>query len=162
MKLKKLFVFLLALLVVLSFAGCSGGGGGSDDDNTTVDDGTGGGNGGNGGDNGGGGDEDPPALTWPVSYRADLHALDPENPEGSFAYVNFNENNTYEFGNCIDGITPIPGGNGTYSGDDPHNDGTVNITGDWTTGGPPTSVEGYALVITGGTFEYAAITVTRQ
>ena len=157
MKLRKLFVILLALLVVFSFVACDGSGGGSDDNGSTNGD-----NGGTNGDNGGngGGNEDPPALTWPVSYRADLHALYPENPEGSFAYVNFNEN-TYEFGNCIDGITPIKGGDGTYSGD-PHNDGTIYITGDWTFDGPPEPVEDYPIVITGGTFEYASITVTRQ
>ncbi len=48
MKLRKLFVVLLALLVVLSFAGCGGGGGGSDDD-PSGGGGNGGGNGGNGG-----------------------------------------------------------------------------------------------------------------
>lgn len=44
MKLRKLFTVLLALLVILSFAGCGGGGGGSSDDPS------GGGNGGNGGE----------------------------------------------------------------------------------------------------------------
>ena len=49
MKLRKLFVVLLALLVVFSLAGCGGSGGGSDDDNG----GTNGDNGGNGGNGGG-------------------------------------------------------------------------------------------------------------
>lgn len=147
---KKLLVLIMAILLVFTFAGC-GGGGGSDYDS---DD--------NGDSGGNGGDTDTPAVTWPVSYRADLHALDPSNPEGSFAYVNFSGNNTYEFGNSLDGINLIPGGTGTYSGDDPHNDGTISLTGDWTTGGPPTAVADFAIVITGGTFEYAAITVTRQ
>ncbi|MBQ3319370.1 MAG: hypothetical protein IJG75_02535, partial [Spirochaetia bacterium] len=59
---RKFFILFLASMIVLSFASCGGGGGG-------------------------GSDEEEEAATWPVSYRADLHALDPSNPEGSFAYV---------------------------------------------------------------------------
>jgi formylglycine-generating enzyme required for sulfatase activity len=68
MRLRKLFVVLLALLIVLSFAGCGGSGGG-DDDPAGDNGGTNGGNGGDGdnGDNGGsgggnGGEDDTPAI----------------------------------------------------------------------------------------------------
>ena len=127
MNFKKLFVIILALVVILSFVGCDGGGGGSSDDNTTADDGTGGDNGGNGG-NGGGGEDDPPAVTWPVRYLTDNGDV-----EGSYLFIDFDEDGSFICGEggVVDGyVQDYPLGGGTYTGADPHGDGTISISGE--------------------------------
>ena len=124
MKLRKLFVILLALLVVFSFVACDGSGGGSDDNGSTNSD-----NGENGGDNGGNGgeNEDPSAVTWPVRFQADN-----EEFAGAYFFIDFYENGTFTVGEGgpIEGeIQEITEGGGTYTGDDPHGDGTISMSG---------------------------------
>ena len=122
MNLKKLFVILLALLVVFSFVACDGGGGGSDDNGSTNGD-----NGDNGGNNGGG-DVDPPAVTWPVRYLTDNGDV-----EGSYLFIDFDEDGSFICGEggVVDGyVQEYPLGGGTYTGADPHGDGTISISGE--------------------------------
>jgi hypothetical protein len=141
MKLRKLFVILLALLVVFSFVACDGSGGGSND------------NGGNGG-----GDADPPAVTWPVSYQINLHVLFPDEiPEGGFGYVDFYGNGTYQAGEGL-GEVKYPADTGTYTGDDPHGDGTVYVTGTW----EGSSVTNEPKTITAGMIVFNGTNLTRQ
>lgn len=120
MKLQKLFVILLALLVVFSFAACDGSSSGNDDNGST--------NGGNGStDNGGGsGDGDEPsAVTWPVTYKGT------ELSEGGNPYMYiFYENSEYEYfyGEYNDDFPDEVFESGTYNGD-PHDDGYLSLTG---------------------------------
>ena len=134
MKLRKLFVILLALLVVFSFVACDGSGGGSDDNG-----GTNGDNGGNGGDNGGG-NEDPAAVTWPVRYLTENSEV-----EGAYFYIDFKQDGTFTAGETDGSVlgTNQMGG-GTYSGDDPHGDGTITMSGDF--GETPLEEGNYIIV----------------
>ena len=151
MKLQKLFVILLALLVVFSFAACDGSSSGSDD---------------NGGGNGGSTDPTPtPVVTWPVSYQCDISGM--TGTPGDFAYMDFNEDGTYVFGQgSVSGKTPVPNYKGTYTGVDPHNDGIIRVTGKWDKGDGegPVNVVDYPVTITSGSFSYTEVplNLTRQ
>ena len=153
MKLRKLFVILLALLVVFSFVACDGSGGGSDDNGSTNGD-----NGGTNGDNGGngGGNEDPPAETWTVRYFADMSG------DGSGIYVDFFSNGSYQVGET-DGTVSYSGGGGTYTGD-PRSDGTVYVTGNWVDneGGITEGEENLPISITSGKFVLMGVDCIRQ
>ena len=120
MNLRKLLAILLALVVVLSFAACDGGGGSSSSDN-------GGTEGGNGGDNGSGGGN---AATWPVRYTTP----NLEGGEGSdwYLYIDFYQDGKLSVGQggTFEGVLQeVPAGDGTWTGDDPHGDGTISIKG---------------------------------
>ena len=77
----------------------------------------------NGGtDNGDSTDPTPtPAVTWPVIYRTE----NPEVPETYF-YLVFNAEGTFA---VSEGYVENVMGGGTYSGVDPHGDGTVTMSG---------------------------------
>ena len=77
-----------------------------------------------GGSNNGNGGTDPtptPAVTWPVIYRTE----NPEVPETYF-YLVFKEDGTFV---ASEGTVEHAMGGGTYSGADPHGDGTVTMSG---------------------------------
>ena len=77
-----------------------------------------------GGSNNGNGGTDPtptPAVTWPVIYRTE----NPEVPETYF-YLVFKEDGTFA---VSEGYVENVMGGGTYSGVDPHGDGTVTMSG---------------------------------
>ena len=121
MNLRKVFAILLALLVVLSFAACDGGGGGSSSDNGGTN---------NGGGNGGGGGNNEPEVTWPVRYTT-------PNLEGGeesdwYLYIDFYQDGKLSVGQggTFEGVLQeVPAGDGTWTGDDPHGDGTISIKG---------------------------------
>jgi hypothetical protein len=121
---KKITILLLIMCVCLSFGllmSCDGSSGGSDDNGSTNGD-----NGGNGGDNGGE-NEDPPAVTWPVKFRGDNPAL-----EDGYMVIEFYENGTFTVGvgGTVDGeFKEAPAGGGDYDGLDPHEDGTITMSG---------------------------------
>ena len=105
---KKLSVLILASLLILTFAGC-GSSGGSDDD-----------------------DDD---ATWPVEYYMSVGGspaplMKAAPTTGTYKYLYFNKNNTYESGDLNNG-TLTKTGEGTYSGGDPHNNVTLSLTGSW-------------------------------
>lgn len=131
MKLRKLFAVLLAIFVVLSFAGC--GGGGSDDD------------------------EDD--ATWPVEYYmsvggspAPLIKAAPQT--GTYKYLYFYKDGKYESGDLNNG-TLNKTGEGTYIGGDPHNNVTLSLTGTFegsTLSGESVAISSGSLTIAGKTF----------
>ena len=132
MKLRKLFVILLALLVIISFTACDGSSGGSDD-------------------NSGGNTTSP----WMVSfiYRS--------APNIAYIDFIFN-GSTYEYfigtGTCTigDGSDDHKDGyngdwKGTFTGD-PRIDGTITVTGVWFTASEPEEKTDYPVIITSGVF----------
>ena len=145
MKLRKLFVILLALLVVFSFVACGGSGGGSDD------------NGGTNGDNGG--NVDPPAETWPVTYYFDLSELIGE--EGFGLFIDFFKDGSYRIGDVVNYVK-YSHGTGTYTGDNPHSDGTINATGEWFYDGEIINIGDFSVSITSGTIISAGGSFIRQ
>ncbi len=132
---KKLSVLLLASLLILTFAGC-GSSGGSDDENT--DD-----------------------ATWPVEYYMSVGGspaplMKAAPTTGTYKYLYFNKNNTYESGDLNNG-TLTKTGEGTYSGGDPHNNVTLSLTGSWDNvdnalSGENVTISSGSLTIKGNTF----------
>ena len=109
----------------------------------------------------GGGTTDPtptPAVTWPVSYQADISGM--TGTPGTFGYVDFYEDGTYLMGDGINGVKGLPDNDpsGTYTGDDPHGDGSVRVTGDWA-GSPANNL---LVTINGGIFDFAGLEMVRQ
>ena len=130
---KKLSVLLLASLLILTFSGC-GSSGGSDDD------------------------EDD--ATWPVEYYMSVGGspaplMKAAPTTGTYKYLYFNKNNTYESGDLNNG-TLTKTGEGTYSGGDPHNNVTLSLTGTFegsTLNGESVAISSGSLTIAGKTFE---------
>ncbi|MBR0317820.1 MAG: hypothetical protein IJQ86_00870 [Spirochaetia bacterium] len=146
MKLRKLFVILLALLVIISITACDGSSGGSDDNGGT--------NGGNGDTDNGGGNTASPYMVCYIYRNPGEHAL---------FYIDFIFNgSTYEYfigtGTCTigDGTDDVKNGyvedwEGTFTGD-PRIDGTITVTGIWFTASEPQQRTDEAVIITSGAF----------
>lgn len=100
-----------------------------------------------------------PVVTWPVSYQVDISGM--TGTPGTFGYVDFYEDGTYLMGDGKDGIKGLPDNDpsGTYTGIDPHSDGSVRVTGDWAGGSPVTNL---LVTITGGKFDFAGLDMVRQ
>ena len=115
-------------------------------------------NGGNGGGSGGG-DVTPPAVTWPVSYQCDISAM--TGVEGTFGYIDFREDGTYIYGDGIATVKNDPDydPSGTYTGDDPHADGSIRVTGHWLGGG---NLDNQLITISGGVFDASGLNMVRQ
>ena len=95
-----------------------------------------------------------PVVTWPVSYQVDISGM--TGTPGTFGYVDFYENNTYQYGDGLNDLKS-PAGSGTYSGDDPHSDGTVYVTGEWN--GTATNE---MVKITSGIINFVGLNFIRQ
>lgn len=151
MKLKKLFVVILALLVVLSFAGCGGSGGGSDDDPAGGTDN--GDNGGNGGGNGGGDTTTPWLITYIYRSSGYLTYIDFIFDGSSYKY--YIGAGAYNIGDGTDdvkmGYIDAEEWCGTFTGD-PRIDGTITVTGVWFFDPEPDETTDYPVIITSGTF----------
>lgn len=134
MNLRKLFSVLLAICIVLSFAGCGGGGGGSDDEEE--------------------------AATWPVEYYmavgggSPVSAMRTAPSIGTYKYIYFYKDNTYKSGDLNNG-TLTQTGSGSYSGGDPHKNATLSLTGTFegsNLNGESVSISSGSLTIAGKTF----------
>ena len=133
MKLRKMMVILLALCMALFTIGCGSSGGSDDDEEDTA--------------------------TWPVEYYmsvggspAPLMKAAPQT--GTYKYLYFNKNNTYESGDLNNG-TLTKTGEGSYSGGDPHNNVTLSLTGTFegsTLNGESVAISSGSLTIAGKTF----------
>ena len=106
-----------------------------------------------------GGVTPPPAVTWPVSYQCDISAM--TGVEGTFGYIDFREDGTYIYGDGIATVKNDPDHDpsGTYTGDDPHADGSIRVTGYWLGGG---NLDNQLITISGGVFDASGLNMVRQ
>ena len=133
---KKIAILLLILCVCLSFCllmSCDGSSSGSSSDEN----------------------EDPPAVIWPVRYLA-------ENPEveGTYIYIAFKQDGTFTAGESIGSYDVSILGAGTYTGDDPHGDGTITMSGYF--GETPLPLEEKNYIIVDGVLSFLGVNWERQ
>ena len=137
MKLRKLFVILLALLVIISFTACDGSSDGSDDEEE--------------------------AATWPVEYYlavgggSPAPALRAAPATGIYKYIYFYKDNTYKSGHLNNG-TLTQTGSGSYSGGDPHDNITLSLTGTF----EGSTLIGESVTISSGSLTVAGVSFTRS
>lgn len=135
---RKFFILFLASMIVLSFASCGGGGGG-------------------------GSDEEEEAATWPVEFYSEVGGGSPVSAmrvapaTGTYKYIYFYENKTYESGDLNNG-TLTKTGEGSYSGGDPHDNITLSLTGTF----EGSTLIGESVTISSGSLTVAGVSFTRS
>ncbi len=137
MKLRNVMAILLALCTVFFLAGCGGGGGGGSDEEE--------------------------AATWPVEFYSEVGGGSPVSAmrvapaTGTYKYIYFYENKTYESGDLNNG-TLNKTGEGSYSGGDPHNNITISLTGTF----EGNNLNGESVAISSGSLTVAGVSFTRS
>lgn len=110
---------------------------------------------------GGGSDDDEDAATWPVEFYSEVGgtpvmAMKAAPKTGTYKYIYFNKNNTYESGDLNNG-TLTKTGEGTYSGGDPHNNITLSLTGTF----EGSNLSGESVTIGSGAMTIGSISFTK-